>query len=493
MTDVDLVVPEQVFSDLATLRHTVETAQWLRDTSRTLHWAVLRRIADCSSSTEPRAMYEQITDMYKIHGEIVAHVIFYPATIASGRDLLRMLRENDSPDAEATDLLISDYLSEILAACLVAAWHPDPDNDIATVAISLHSRAAGRFFLPGLGMLHDLPRDETFDLHLSGTSISIETLVHAEVIELDTPGPSWTPLPRVSVRAGGLILSVVLDNVSPYRMNSDRLLQDDTDIALQSWTEMLRQAWEVLCWAHPDAAAEVADLLTVIVPLRKDSDPAIHHSCSGADTFGAIASAYTDDPVTLAITLVHEIQHVKLYALLETIDLLDGDDRACYYAPWRDDPRPLSGLLQGVYAHIAIADMWRKLRREVELTDVVNPMEALRHYLYWREASDLVLSTLAKSGHLTQQGEVFVDLLCFPLRIMAQDVVPDYVLQEVRNALVEHSLNWSRPMQEIPAVVQDAIPPSMMQSVTFHGEDDDQARVTALHPVNEEQEQEEQE
>ena len=28
------------------------------------------------------------------------------------------------------------------------------------------------------------------------------------------------------------------------------------------------------------------------------------------------------------------------------------------YAPWRPEPRPVVGLLQGVYAHLGIARFW---------------------------------------------------------------------------------------------------------------------------------------
>ncbi|MBG0564890.1 aKG-HExxH-type peptide beta-hydroxylase [Actinoplanes aureus] len=36
-----------------------------------------------------------------------------------------------------------------------------------------------------------------------------------------------------------------------------------------------------------------------------------------------------------------------------------------YYALWRDDPCPLNGLLQGVYAFVGITDFWW-VRRKAE-------------------------------------------------------------------------------------------------------------------------------
>jgi HEXXH motif-containing protein len=68
------------------------------------------------------------------------------------------------------------------------------------------------------------------------------------------------------------------------------------------------------------------------------------------------------DPATPAVSLVHEFQHIKLGALMHLISLVTGDDGTPYYAPWRDDPSPLGGFLQGVCAFFGIAEFWRRRR-----------------------------------------------------------------------------------------------------------------------------------
>ena len=67
-------------------------------------------------------------------------------------------------------------------------------------------------------------------------------------------------------------------------------------------------------------------------------------------------------PVELAVTLVHEFQHIKLGGLLHLAPLHDREPTRRLYAPWRDDPRPLGGLLQGVYAFTGVTDFWRAVR-----------------------------------------------------------------------------------------------------------------------------------
>jgi HEXXH motif-containing protein len=75
---------------------------------------------------------------------------------------------------------------------------------------------------------------------------------------------------------------------------------------------------------------------------------------------GDRAMSARPDRYTCVPTLVHEIQHLKLRALLDLITLTLPDDGSRYYAPWRPDPRPVSGLLQGAYAFLAVSVFWRR-------------------------------------------------------------------------------------------------------------------------------------
>ena len=64
----------------------------------------------------------------------------------------------------------------------------------------------------------------------------------------------------------------------------------------------------------------------------------------------------------MAETLVHEFQHVKLCGLLDMVPLAaSGAEKV--YAPWRQDPRPAGGLLQGIYAHLGIVRFWQSQRQ----------------------------------------------------------------------------------------------------------------------------------
>jgi len=96
--------------------------------------------------------------------------------------------------------------------------------------------------------------------------------------------------------------------------------------------------------------------------------------------------------------LVHELQHVKLGALLELCDLYDRNNLTTVSVPWRADPRPMEGALHGLYAHLAVADLWRRRRGA----------EAERTFDRYRAWVASAAGTLSGTAALTRAGERFV-------------------------------------------------------------------------------------
>ena len=82
-------------------------------------------------------------------------------------------------------------------------------------------------------------------------------------------------------------------------------------------------------------------------------------SAAARTSFGAVALALPDDPVTLARLLIQEFQHVKLGAILDLYDLYDPDDDRLFAAPWGEGKVHLEGLLRGAYAQLAVTEFWR--------------------------------------------------------------------------------------------------------------------------------------
>jgi uncharacterized protein len=251
-------------------------------------------------------------------------------------------------------------------------------------------------------------------------------------VAVDDADPRWSGLRPI--RTGSL--NVLVDDLDPFRMPAAQDLAPRLTAAeMAEMDNTLRRAWPVL---DPATASEIATAVRVIVPLTAPT--AGHVSSSSPETFGAVAMSRQPDPYTCAATLVHEAQHLKLSALLDLVPLALPDDGTRYYAPWRPDPRPVSGLLQGTYAFFGVSEFWR--RRRLDVTSAEVRYRAETEFARWRAAVARTTTTLLACGGLTTAGHIFVRQMGQVLDAWRCEVVPDEVTANARREAAEHLARW---------------------------------------------------
>ncbi len=136
---------------------------------------------------------------------------------------------------------------------------------------------------------------------------------------------------------------------------------------LSNGAELLRRVWP----AAASAARRYLDSV-VLQPL-----PEAGHVTSV--TLGRLQGsliASLRDPVQAADALCHEGSHTRLGLLLHLDSLLQDDGAAIHPSPWRQDPRPLKGLLNGVHAFVNVCEFYRRLA--VTEPTLADPAEAVR-------------------------------------------------------------------------------------------------------------------
>ncbi|TYK52866.1 HEXXH motif domain-containing protein [Actinomadura decatromicini] len=269
------------------------------------------------------------------------------------------------------------------------------------------------------------------------TAGDVRTRLPADVHE-DAPG--WEALRRLTASHRGAAVAFLLDDHDPDRMpGGGRLPHRLPPDELEHWRSTLADAWRILVDHHRPAAEEVAALITVLTPLA----PPVRgmSSASSRDVFGSVGLSSPPDAASFAVTLVHEVQHAKLAALLDLVRLTGPDDGSTHYAPWRDDPRPTAGLLQGAYAHLGITAFWRAQRRHEKGAAA---LRAGRDFARWRTATEYVIRTLAANGRLTPEGALFVDEMGRTVRAWLDEPVPDEALRRARDAADRHLSAWRR-------------------------------------------------
>ena len=268
---------------------------------------------------------------------------------------------------------------------------------------------AGRVMVPQFGMAA-FTGCEQWDVAEAGTEngrIWLRYGDHRIDVPTDGDGDGWWALRQVTA-GDELRLTVWLDDLDPMRDLADPVPpKRQTDSEVERWSELLRGAWEILVADHRELAEALAVGVTSLVPLPV-GDGWDTRSASTGDAFGAIMCSPPPDAITLAVSLAHEFMHIKLGGLMHLVPLTNGPGRPRHYAPWRDDPRPAGGLLQGVYAFAGIAMFWRaQLRQHGASRSAVMPFE----YAYSRDQAIEAIGIIRESGALTPQGLRFTELL----------------------------------------------------------------------------------
>ena len=247
------------------------------------------------------------------------------------------------------------------------------------------------------------------------------------------PGPDEPSPHHLSITEDGLTLRVRLEDTDPLRARlgltpSRQLTGQEVD----TWRRLLAEAWRLLVARHRPAAATIAAVLRVIVPIEPDPDSA-GLSATSAEAFGAVALSTPADATALAVGLLHETQHSLLNATRTLFDLvLPGAPRA--YSPWRDDPRPPFGLLHGAYAYLAVTRFWR--------TEAAVSGHALAQFEFARWRHAVADSADALAGCLTPAGARFVQALRAEVGGWLADEVDPWVERLAHGANVEHRVRW---------------------------------------------------
>ncbi|WP_409471219.1 HEXXH motif domain-containing protein [Streptomyces sp. HC307] len=239
-------------------------------------------------------------------------------------------------------------------------------------------------------------------------------------------GPDWHA--PAELRADGCTL--LLDDIDPYRALRTPRLPEPLDSAAE-WQKLFDSAWEILHATDREEARALADGLVSLVP-RPRSERFRPHSASSGDAFGTAVASVPDDGEQFASTLVHEFQHNKLSAFMHLFTLYEGRDTRLYYAPWRDDPRPLGGLLQGVYAFFGVTAFWRW--RD-------HPLGRFE-YALWRAQTAHALHTIGRSDGLTDLGRRLVAELAGRLEPWLAEPVDGRARAAADLAIADHRATW---------------------------------------------------
>ncbi|WP_432042875.1 HEXXH motif domain-containing protein [Streptomyces cadmiisoli] len=368
---------------------------------------------------------------------VVDELLLYPQTGMWLATALRRLHGTIPPDEPP----LSHVLGHIGALAAAAALRAELDF---TIDVPVRH---GRATLPTLGcaLLPVTAPWTTATVRATAGEAVVETPRHTVALPrpLDAAGPGWHPLRRLAVGPPERRLELALDDVDPYRTypqpTEARPLPEE---AAAQWRQVLEEAWAVLLREQPGTAEAMRRGVLSLspTPARERFRP---RSVTSGDAFGGIQVSEPDDAVQFAVTLVHEFQHTKLGGLLHLTPLLartTGPAAPLWYAPWRDDPRPIEGLLQGIYAFMGITGFWREHRETA--ADRRAAKVAHFEFALWREHVARALEQVHRHPRLTPLGATLLRTLRDRCALWLAEPVPDEPLSLARRCADDHMARW---------------------------------------------------
>jgi HEXXH motif-containing protein len=459
-----LRMPERLFGELAAGGGSAEAVAFLERGERARRLLLLRTLLDRLQTlptplTPAAEAWRALKEAAERAPRPVDRLLLAPATGGWMAHVLRRLHGTASGPplwAEAGHLCALAVSASLRAGTATDLLVPLTDGGLTLPGLGL-----ARLPDPAPGLAVGRARTHGGTLTLSGpgrdgtpASLTIRPAT-SPAVKPTTPsdpatgGPavSWVPLRTLTHHSPAGPVAIPLDDLDPYRDIDDPLPPARLDDAeAEAWQRLFEEACALL--AAPGGAGPGRldpAVVRAVVPWGRTGSvppapPTVRVSASSGDSYGAMVIARPATALPLAETLVHEFQHSKLAALLHLFPLLDDDREERYYAPWRADPRHLTGLLHGAYAFTGVAGFWRD--RLAGAREDRAAEEAGYHFALRRLQSRLVVRTLLATGRLTAEGRALVSGLAGTLDGWLREPVPPAALARARTAAVLHRTEW---------------------------------------------------
>ena len=402
---------------------------------------------------------ETLDDLAGGHGGPVAIKELWRGQDSRRLLLLRLFVEQAGPDDGHTEAVAAIIAAEerdegarrVLTEPMVGMWAartiraisrsaatPADSGHFAAVAAAAALRAGstaevtgharnGWLYLPAIGRVRVPATTGPVRLKAQGGRLWIDG------VESDPGGPDRQERRRLT--AGDL--TVFLEDLDPYRdiyhvPAAHRLTANESDV----WRRRLDETWSILTEFAPGRAGELAEGLQSLVPLTTPHANAAH-SATAKEAVGVVGLDLPRGPADFAVALVHEFQHSKLSAVLDLVPLFQDSSRQTFFAPWRTDPRPIGGLLQGVYAFLGVADVWRVLStRPDRFPSAQSEFAAAR-----AQVADAI-ATVTTSGLLTTAGQRFVRGMAAAAERLHATELPAETVTAAERALESRRSAW---------------------------------------------------
>jgi hypothetical protein len=217
---------------------------------------------------------------------------------------------------------------------------------------------------------------------------------------------------------------------------------------IQDYTIKLSSALDIIKEVNGQLFAEINRLIKFIMPLsltNKQKKQSIRMSFSSRNFIGVIFASACEDEFLFAEDIIHEYSHNVLFVVSKVFPIINEDDKCCYYSPWREDPRPLYGLIHALFTFTNVANFWYECLQNKKFSSKSNLIEfnlircIYRLKLGFQQVPLLKLTSHGQKLYSLLQGS-YNEIVTKSCKII-QLCCPDYIEQ--------HALDWQKrnPME----------------------------------------------
>ncbi|MDG4833530.1 HEXXH motif domain-containing protein [Solwaraspora sp. WMMD1047] len=403
-----------------------------RSKRRLLLLAIIQCVAGSELAATVGAAVELLVEAEHVRKDVVRAVLAYPFFDNWASSWLNRLAQAGA--AATTNAALRDDLSHLTTLAVAAAVQAG-----IPVELTVPSRD-GVVVLPTLGAAVGLGAGEV--RIIVDRSRVVFTGSHGAVVvprPVDEPAPGWEPVRSVRVEGASDGHVLAIEDLDPNRdcyqwQVAQRLDEENAE----RFADHCRRAWALIVAHHPEHAAGMRRALKSLTPLAQTA-AGTSQGATSFRAFGSLAVSMAAHPENLAMSMIHEFQHMKLSAV-EEIHGLYRSRSGSYFAPWRLDPRPIHALMHGAYAHTGVCDFWRRRRTVL----VERPAVRTAHYEFalWRRLTMLAADSLLAAPELTARGRQFAGQLRATLIRWGREPVPTEIDRATADAALAYEVRW---------------------------------------------------
>jgi len=229
--------------------------------------------------------------------------------------------------------------------------------------------------------------------------------------------------------------SIVKELVLPYYAKVNLLLGDSN---VRVFEERLLDTFKTIHRIDKSLYDDILSTIEFYVPLVDPTE-----CTSTSFTFNHFPHVtFISDSFSIATILenvIHEYHHDKLNLTMKFYDFLSGKGGR-YFSPWRNDIRPVNGLIHGIYVFVEIYSFYVKALDDEN--DLITPEQRsfirFRMGLIYHELQLAFFQVNSDDSELTDLGREFITEL---YSILTSFPAYDFI-EQVPSEIYEHLQNW---------------------------------------------------